>query len=205
MTRRSLSLEAIWSRSSGRWRVAILIAIGGCLVHELRYSIAFGSDAAVHLEAHGHQHLDFTGPLMAGAVAVIAASWIASLRRPIRDSERPPPGWPVWLRTSVALIVLYCLQEIGEGLLAPGHPNVLAGVFDHGGWIALPLSVLVGAWITLALRGARAARAAVGRSARPKIAFARQCRIAVPIEVHRSPRSHVLATKLAGRAPPVAL
>jgi hypothetical protein len=191
------------SRLRTRWRVAVLVALGAWLVHQLRYALAHGDDAAAHAHAHSHQYLDFAGPLLVWAVAAASASWIASLARE-RDDRQPTPLRSAWLRASAALILIYCVQETGEGLLAPGHPDVIAGVFGSGGWIALPLSILVGAAVALLLRGARAAREAVARARRvdlPRILTPEPLVASRPVA--RVRRSHVLATKLAGRAPPL--
>jgi hypothetical protein len=179
-----------------------MVAMGAWLVHQLRYALAHGAEAHAHAHAHSHQYLDFAGPLLILAVALATASWVLSLCRSADLAGRPSSVRAAWFRASLALILVYCVQESVEGLLAPGHPDVLGGIFGSGGWLALPLSVLVGAAIALALRGARAARAAVA-SARPEVRISEPPPVALPLEPARSPRSHVLATKLAGRAPPL--
>jgi len=190
------------SLSAPRWRVAVLVAMGAWVVHQLRYALVFSSDASAHVDAHAHQYLDLASPLLAWAVAAALATWVISLARP--DSRTGMTGSrAVWLRASTALILIYCAQETVEGLLAPRHPNVLLGVFGSGGWIALPLSVAVSAVLVLLLRGARMTREIVARTRRVVVALARLLpRVAMPRSVARRRLSHVLATKLAGRAPP---
>ena len=57
----------------------------------------------------------------------------------------------------MALVAAYCGQELIEGWLAAGHPAGVAGVLEHGGWIALVCAPLVGGLVALAARGAAAA------------------------------------------------
>ena len=193
------------SRLAHRCRIVVLIALGAWLVHQLRYAFAPGGESAEHAAAHGHEYLSLTGPLLFAAVGLAAASWIFSLTR-----ERLPRGGQlstaaIWLRAALALLVVFCVQETAEGLLAPHHPQLIEGIFGSGGWIAVPLSAAVGGVIALALRGARAAREAVARAcvrlshpSRPQPSAKRV------LDLCRPRRSHVLAAKLAGRAPPVA-
>jgi hypothetical protein len=72
---------------------------------------------------------------------------------------------------SVSLLAMYSLQESLEGALATGHPGGLAGVFGHGGWVAIPLSAAVGLALALALRGAGRAAELLdgGRTPRPPL------------------------------------
>lgn len=194
------------SLSAPRWRVAVLVALGAWVVHQLRYALAAG-DHAAHSHEHAHEYLTLAGPLLVWCVAIASASWVLSLGR--TDPRRPPSNAPapsrrgVWLRASAALIAIYSLQETLEGLLVPGHSNALLGVFGHGGWIALPLSLAVAGAITLALRTARAAREAVTRARRVALTvLIAQAPVALAPRIELARSSHVLATKLAGRAPP---
>jgi|SRR5215213_7557384 len=192
------SLHALADRS----RVAVLAAMGAWLVHQLRYTLAVGGESAAHAEAHGHHYLDFTWPLLLGAVAVALGSWVFSLRRSQPSRAAAPDLGTVWIRASLALIAIFCAQETAEGLLAPHHPQLLEGIFGSGGWIALPLSALIGGAIALALRGAQAARAVAARLKQPAVPRRRRGTRRRALAV-RHRRSHVLAHKLAGRAPPL--
>jgi hypothetical protein len=108
-----------------------------------------------------------------------------------------------WAAASAGLIALYCLQESVEGLLERGHPAGLAGVFGGGGWLAIPLAIVIGLVIALALRGADAALELARRpSPRPQ-------RRALPTVSVRpaawaGPVRNVAARHLAGRGPPLA-
>jgi hypothetical protein len=196
------------SRLAPRWRVTVLIALGAWAVHQLRYALAFGADADAHLEAHQHDYLDLAGPALLWMAALAAACWVVSLSRSAGELG-PAPAWrTVWMRASSALIAIYCVQEAGEGLLAPGHPDLLAGMFGSGGWIAIPLSAAVGALAALAVRGARAVRTAVARA---RAAAPASSSVASPAPhaqragARLRRRPPVLASNLAGRAPPLAV
>lgn len=194
------------SLSAPRWRVAVLVALGAWIVHQLRYALVAG-DHAAHSHEHAHDYLTVVGPLLVWAVAIASASWVISLgRTDPRQQARggaAPSRCGIWMRASAALIAIYSLQETLEGLLVPGHSNVLLGVFGHGGWIALPLSIAVAGAIALALRTARAAREAVARARRVALTvLVAQPPVAVAPRIELARASHVLATKLAGRAPP---
>jgi hypothetical protein len=190
-------------RLAVRWRVAVLVAMGAWMVHQLRYLLLPAGDEPGHAQAHAHQYLDFAGPLLAWALAAALATWVASLARSDELARDGVRARAVWARAVAALVVIYSVQESVEGLLAPGHPNVLLGVFGHGGWIALPLAILVGGGLALLLRGSRAVREVVARARRVVVALARPVlRVALPRPVDRVRPPAPLATKLAGRAPP---
>jgi len=64
------------------------------------------------------------------------------------------------------LLLAYLVQEYMEAALEPGHTVGIAVLAGHGGWIALPLVILIGLTITLLLLGAATAVARV--AARPQ-------------------------------------
>jgi hypothetical protein len=102
---------------------------------------------------------------------------------------------------TVLLVAMYCGQELCESLFAPGHPVGLAGVFGHGGWIALPAAAAVGAALATALRVTQTLieLAALSHAARARVRPAQLRRPAPAISDWRlEPRSGVAA----GRAPP---
>lgn len=186
--------------------MTVLVALGAWIVHQLRYALAHGDDAGAHLAAHSHGYLDAVGPVLVWLVALAAASWVLSLSRHVGSTGTGPSTAAVWARASVALVAIYCFQEAGEGLLAPGHPDVLAGIFGSGGWIAVPLSIAVGAIAALAVRGGRAVRSAVARD-RVRRERSEPSPLLVPHVVVAAPWARrawpVLASNLAGRSPPL--
>jgi len=101
-----------------------------------------------------------------------------------------------WAGASVALVVLFTLQETLEGLFATGHPGGFAGVFGHGGWWAIPVALAVGLAMALLLRVADAFARRETASV-PRLAATLWIPDAVvPL------RARPLATAAAGRAPP---
>ena len=46
---------------------------------------------------------------------------------------------------SLAILAVYCSQELLEGALAAGHPTGLDAVAASAGWVALPLALALGA------------------------------------------------------------
>lgn len=185
-------------------RATALIAVGWWAVHQLRYLIAFGGDAGGVLHHEGHAYLEPVGPALTTLLAFVAARAVVRAaavprHRSVR-SQRLVVVWPV---CAAALLALYTAQETVEGVVAAGHPGGLAGVFGHGGWIALPLAIVAGLAIAVALRVSRqlqlgAAEALGGLSdALPR-----------PLAAVPSPATYVavpapaLARQGAGRAPP---
>ena len=124
-------------------------------VHQLRFYLAYGSRAAAHLAASGHAYLSEAEPfaLLCLALAIGALLGRVAAARPPADSE--PPLLRVWLLCAVTLLALYCGQELIEGVFAHGHAAGLAGIFGHGGWIAVPVAVVIGGALALTLRAAQ--------------------------------------------------
>ena len=175
-------------------RAGALLAAGTLAVHELRYLIGYGDPAAVG----GHGYLAVVAPLIAVALAVSCGLWLARVGR----ATGAPARTLTWLGASASLLLAYAVQETVEGLASNGHP----GLFGHGGWIAAPIALAVGAAVALMLRGAVAADSAAARVARPwsprGIVPTAPLTLALPSAPAGPPRPRVLARRLAGRAPP---
>lgn len=106
-------------------------------LHQLRFALV-GEDAG---HVHGHGYLTVAGPLLAG---VLLLALTIGLGRAARGrAGRAPSLRRVWLAASVALIAVYCVQESIEGQ----HT-----LFGHGGWLVVPLAVLIGLAIALLAR-----------------------------------------------------
>jgi hypothetical protein len=138
--------------------------------------------------------------LLGAALAHLLLAFRRALRTATAD-EAPPFG-VLWLASICALLAIYCTQELLEGLLSTGHPDGFAALAAADGWSAVPLAIGLGLLVALALRGVAAAEARAARRAR---------RADLPVRAPRAPRPRptpdrplvsVLATKLAGRAPP---
>lgn len=192
-----------------RFRAAALMPAAVLTVHQLRFQLAFGDRADSRLAAEGHEYLTALAPLAAMLVAILSGVFLAGLARAWREGAgegRPAPSFArVWLAAALALLAIYSAQELAEGMLASGHPGGLAGVFGEGGLWALPLSLLLGAVVALALRVGSAAIewVAAYRAARPRRA-AHPRVIRRPLEVLLVPAAP-LAGSAAGRAPPLPL
>jgi hypothetical protein len=188
-------------------RASALLAAGALAVHQLRYALSF-HDAGRVLGAQGHAYLAVVMPLALGLLAAAGGLFLAGLTRAARggagagaEPARAPGLGRLWVVASTILILTYAAQESLEGAIASGHPAGLAGVFGHGGAIAVPVALAVGALVALALRGAHAAIAFVARRR-------------TPLPRGRAPRARRLppraalpaldpvARHLAGRGPP---
>jgi hypothetical protein len=185
-------------------RTAAFLLAGALCVHEMRHVVSFGSDADVALSHHGHGYLNVAGPLV-GLLTAFAFGHLL-VRAASTDASAPPGA--VRLRrwapaASVALLGIYAGQELLEGALATGHPGGWDGVFVAGGWVAVPLAVVFGTFVALALRVA-----GLVESSAPLRMAARWCTFAAMPAVKRCPCAlgsrpgTVLAEHLAGRSPP---
>lgn len=187
----------------------MLMAVGALGIHDLRYLLAYKGDAGHELSLQGHGYLRLATPLIAGLVVLAAAALAARVMRAYAagdDGEpRPLPSTRrLWLVASALLIAVYSTQEWLEGELAAGHPGGLAAPYSHGGWMAIPLALLIGLAIALALRGAAAAIAVA--AARGVARLDRPAPSPLLSSVSRSllsaPARAPLARRLAPRAPP---
>jgi hypothetical protein len=129
-------------RTVHRVRLASILAVGAFALHQLRYLLAFGGSASAELAQDGHRYMsDLLPPL---SVLVLAAV-VATL---IRGTEGASPARaPLARRIAVfagALLAIYVGQELLEGLVTSGHASGLAAVLAGGGWIALPLALMIG-------------------------------------------------------------
>ncbi len=178
-------------------RASALLAAGSLAVHELRYFAGYGEAASVG----GHGYLAVVAPLVALVLAIACGAWVVRLGRAAAPATRGPL---TWMAATGALVAVFVVQETVEALVAGGHPGLLA----HGGWTALPIALVVGGLIALALCGARAADAAAHVAARPwspsGAAAEPPVDFVLPIAAPLAPRSRGIARRMAGRAPPVA-
>jgi hypothetical protein len=186
-------------RLAHRARLAALLALGAFAVHQLRYLASFGGSAELAHQGHGYM-ADLLPPIAVFSLAALVATLI-------RGTEGAPP-----VRVSMArrvplfaagLVAVFAGQESLEGMLAAGHPAGFAGVFGHGGWVALPLAILVGFCCALVARLLEGVEVAIARAHRP-----RPRRRAQMLEGRRSyaapmlPQISPLAFGLARRPPP---
>ena len=154
-------------------------------LHQLRWM------PAPEASEPSHGYIPFAGAL-AGLLVAVAASQllrrVAEARRTGRGEGAGLSFRTAWPLAAVALLAIFSVQELLEGAL-----------FAPGFWLGAPLAVLFGALVALALAGARAVVTAAARR------FIRRSRApVVPRPATRlAPPRGILATHLAGRAPPV--
>lgn len=178
----------------------MLLPAGAFVVHQLRYSLAYGPQAGTQLSNQGHAYL---GSLVPWLVLATAGAFGAKLARiaVTRRARRVPPFVAMWATSALALVAIYAGQEALEGTFAQGHPGGFAGVFGHGGWWSLPIAALVAFAIALLVRAGAELEHAVARSR--NVSFA-----PLPLRISRpvTPQLVVarpLASRAAGRAPPL--
>jgi hypothetical protein len=186
----------------------LILPAAALVVHQARYSLAYGSRANAELAAQGHSYLHSLVPWVVLTLAIGAWLFLQHIAVAVRTGN---PGrfsrlaGPVlWALTTGALIVIYAIQETLEGLAASGHPNGAAAVFGHGGVWSIPAAAVVAVVIVLLMRVGRAVlRTAARHGARRRV-------VATPAAGTRPRPAFVavrspLACAAAGRAPPPAL
>lgn len=189
---------------------AALFPLGALAVHQVRYLLAFRSDAPHELAGDGHGYLQALTPWIMLAVAV--ALGIGGLRARLAQAWRTgDPGcdrgrrlvW-LWVLAAAGLLATYVGQELLEGLFATGHSQGLTGILGAGGLWALPVSILAGGVLAAVVRGGRALVAHVARLRRQRsqITARRAPKLGVPREIVALARPAPLAGAAAGRAPP---
>jgi hypothetical protein len=185
-----------------------LFPLGALAMHQLRYELAFGSDASRELAAHGHGYLQAITPLIVLAATLSLGGWLARLARAWRSGESDHGAGRcllvLWSLASGGLFSIYVAQESLEALFATGHPHAFAAILGHGGLWALPAAIVIGALLALVVRGGRALVAHVARMRRrrpPAASERAPKRLVRPASV-ALPRLTPLAGACAGRAPP---
>jgi hypothetical protein len=177
------------------------------VVHQVRYTLAYGSQTNSELADQGHAYLSSLVPWIVVLVAIGLGCFVTRLARALvvgRADERARPFLRLWATTACGLITIYALQELLEGLLAQGHPTGFAGVFGHGGWWSIPLALVVSLVTVGMLRvGHRLVRLAACSSRAPR-------RLTVTVTVLQpaaitAARRTPLPFAAAGRAPPAFL
>jgi hypothetical protein len=189
-----------------RVRVAALIGCAAFGVHECRYLLAYGDRSGEELARQGHAYLPFAGVLAVGLLALAGVQLLFTLSGARRGSDALPqrPAFRrLWLAAGAVLLVLHVGQELAEGAMAAGHPQGLAAVFADSGWVCVPLAFGFGAIVALCLRGADLAVIAAARRTRLPRPPRRLAAIPPPSSASLAPASSPLASKLAGRAPPL--
>jgi hypothetical protein len=182
-----------------------LLFVAAIGLHQLRYLIGPGADVQHSFGAGAHSYL----PLAAAFVALLFCASLVHFVSTLalaRGGEARPPKPPrfrsAWLWATLGLLAIFVAQESFEGALLAGHSSGLHGLFGHGGWVALLLAPALGSLVALLLRGAQSVIAVVALRARRSRAL-RGTRGSWPrLPDSGFSRPGVLASNLAGRAPP---
>jgi hypothetical protein len=128
-------------------------------VHQLRYWLAFGSNAGVELQRQGHSYLHSVAPWIVVVLAWAVGAFLSALGRAMHGQTSVPRYGlslvALWAICATSLVAIYSGQELLEGALATGHPAGLVGIFGYGGWWAIPAAVCVGLVLAALLHGAR--------------------------------------------------
>jgi hypothetical protein len=187
-----------------RIRAAALISVGALAVHDLRFVLAYRGGTAKELSVTGHGYLGDVTPLAMGVLALAIAAFAWRLLHPHGEETRLPSTRRMWAFLSGVLIAIYASQEWIEGQLSAGHAAGLAGIFGSGGWLAVPLALIVALVIALLLRGAETAIALAGRSRGRSWLRPRPLVTLSAPSVWRPVPGDALAYSLAPRGPPLA-
>jgi hypothetical protein len=176
-------------------------------VHQLRYWLAFGSNAGAELQRTGHSYLHSVVPWLVLLVALAVGAFLRALGKAFAGHTSPARFTlsltAMWLVCSTALVAIFACQEFLEGLFASGHPTGWAGIFGYGGWWSIPAALSIGLVLAALLHGARwLVREVSQRQAQPRLAL-----IAAVLRAAR-PRDAVvvrpapLVAGWSGRGPP---
>jgi len=146
------------ARIAGSGYVALLPP-AAFAVHQLRYWLAYGSNAGVELQRTGHSYLHSVVPWLVLLLALAVGGFLRSLGRAFARQTSPARFTlsltAMWLVCSAALLAIFACQEYLEGLFATGHPAGFAAIFGYGGWWSIPGAVCVGLVLAALLHGAR--------------------------------------------------
>lgn len=179
-----------------------LLSAAALLVHDLRYRLVFGDDTGSVLAEHGHGYLAALSPFVAVLCAIACARLLLGVARGMPEGTGQARFGRMSAACAAALFAVYAGQELLEGALSAGHAGGLDAIFASGGWLSVPLCLLVGMGLALVLRLARAIahRRAERRADSPEALPAPWMAAGYAVF---TPRACELARQLAGRAPPL--
>jgi hypothetical protein len=182
----------------------LLVPAAAFVVHQLRYTLAYGARAGSELSAQGHSYLHSLIPWLVLALGVGLSAFVRRAAQAYRTGETGTFGRHsavvLWGVTAAGLIAIYAVQESLEELLASGHPTGMGGIIGHGGWWAIPASALVAVFVVAMLQLGRSIIRAVASFA-PRRPHAFSFLAPHPVSVALVP-ARPLARAAAGRAPP---
>lgn len=177
-----------------------MLGLAAVALHELRYVAGAGD--------HGGGHrplgwLSLVAPLVTiGLTAAFAVALAVTVHR--RRVGRSARLRNAWLIASGGLLTTFAAQELLQGALHPEHPIGLHGLVGHGGWVVVPLALLLGGIVAIVVGVARELERRWVRSGQLLSICLPPTRV-IGHGVDRWLRDTPLARNLAGRAPPVPL
>jgi hypothetical protein len=182
----------------------LLIPAAALVVHQARYTLAYGVRANAELAAQGHSYLQSLVPWTILALGIGASLFLRRTAHAARTGESGAftrlSAAALWLVTTVGLFAIYAVQETLEALSASGHPAGVSGVVGHGGWYAVPVAAVVSLGVVALLRVGRAVLRLAASHA-PRTARLSAPSLLVPLSVALVAATP-LALAAAGRAPP---
>jgi hypothetical protein len=175
------------------------------VVHQARYTLAYGVRANAELAAQGHSYLHSLVPWTILALGIGASLFVRRLARAARTGQSGAfarlSAAALWAVTTFGLIAIFAVQETLEALSTSGHPAGISGVLGHGGWYAVPAAAVVALGVVAVLRVGRAVLRVASRLA-PRSARLSPARGRIPFSVALVAATP-LALEAAGRAPPL--
>jgi hypothetical protein len=182
----------------------LLIPAAALVVHQARYTLAYGARANAELAAQGHSYLHSLVPWTVLALGIGASLFLRRLAHTARTGHSGTftrlPAAALWSVTTFGLLAIYAVQETLEALSVSGHPAGVAGVFGHGGWYAIPAAAVVALGVVALLRVGRAVLRLAAQCA-PRTARLSAPTLRIPLSVALVAATP-LALAAAGRAPP---
>jgi hypothetical protein len=180
--------------------IAIYVVFGGWAVHALRYALVPTAPRGTH------GYLQAAPPILAGLLALALARLCVALVDHRATGGRALSWQLRWTLGALGFAALYATQETIELTAVTGHLVGPAELLEHGGWIVVPLVIAAAGLLAALLRGTEAALEHLS-AAFPRPRLRPRASTAAPIAIARllwRPQTAVLASRAAGRAPPLA-
>src|ERR1700756_1682260 len=98
-----------------RGRGLVLLPVAAFAVHQLRYTLAYGSHAGQVLAAQGHSYMTSLAPWLV-LLFPLGAGWFLLPAPRGRDDPPPRPLLGLWALSSGSLLAVYVVQELLEAL-----------------------------------------------------------------------------------------
>ncbi|MGI9556758.1 MAG: hypothetical protein ACR2N5_02330 [Solirubrobacterales bacterium] len=183
-------------------RMGAVLAIGALALHHLSYLAAHGGGASEVLAGSGHGYLALIAPAVIVAAAGLAVAGVAI---PVLNRRRLLTRSTFESRAvglAAAMLALFVAQELAEALVMGGSASA---ALLAGGWLTMPLALVLGALGSFALAGLAAVSDAIVRE-RPSMWRRRRSAVrALPPAPSLVPLpAHALAFGFARRPPPYA-